>query len=68
MASLAEFPALIKNIFLTQTKNNASIYAVVLYIRGEPWVIAFDDNIMMYNSAGVSYKSIYTQYNYPNFA
>ena len=68
MASVAEFPALIKDIFLTQTKNNASIYAVVLNIRGKPWVVAFDDYILMYNSAGVSYKLTYPQYNYPTFA
>ena len=49
MASLAEFPALIKNMFLTHTKNSAGIYAVVLNIRGRPWVVAVDDFLYMYN-------------------
>jgi len=68
MASVAEFPALIKNIFLTQTKNNASVYGVLLNIRGKPWVVAVDDYILMYNAAGVSYKTTMPQYNYPTFA
>jgi hypothetical protein len=68
MASVAEFPALIKNIFLTQTKNNASVYGVLLNIRGKPWVVAVDDYILMYNVAGVSYKTTMPQYNYPTFA
>jgi hypothetical protein len=49
MASVAEFPALIKNIILTPTKNNASIYGVLLNIRGKPWVVAVDDYLLMYN-------------------
>jgi hypothetical protein len=68
MASVAEFPALIKNIFLTQTKNNASVYGVLLNIRGKPWVVAVDDYILMYNSAGVLYRTTMPQYNYPTFA
>jgi hypothetical protein len=68
MASVAEFPALIKNIFLTQTKNNASVYGVLLNIRGKPWVVAVDDYILMYNSAGVLYKTTMPQYNNPTFA
>ncbi len=49
MASVAEYPALIKNILLTQTKNEASIYAVNFNIRGKPWTIAVDDYLYMYN-------------------
>ena len=59
MASCAEFPSLIKNALLTQTKNSASIYAVNFYIRGKPWTIAVDDYLYMYNRAGISYKTSY---------
>jgi hypothetical protein len=57
MASVAEFPALIKNIILTPTKNNVSIYGVLLNIRGKPWVVAVDDFLLMYNKAGVQYRT-----------
>ena len=52
VSAVAEFPALIKNNFLTPTKNNASIYGVILNIRGKPWVIAIDDFLYMYNTVG----------------
>ena len=60
MGSCAEFPFLIKNALLTQTKNNASIYAVNFYIRGKPWTVAVDDYLIMYNKMGASYNTTYT--------
>ena len=68
MASCAEFTFLIKNALLTQTKNNASIYAVNFYVRGRPWTIAVDDYLLMYNQYGISYKTTYPSYNIPTFA
>lgn len=56
MASVAEFPFLIKNALLTQTKNQASIYGFRFWIRGKPWVIAIDDYLYMYNQLGVGFK------------
>jgi hypothetical protein len=47
MYTFAEFPSLIKNALLTQTRNNASIYAVNYFIRGRPWTIAVDDYLLM---------------------
>jgi hypothetical protein len=47
MSACAEFPSLIKNALLTQTRNNASIYAVNYFIRGRPWTIAVDDYLLM---------------------
>jgi len=47
MSTCAEYPSLIKNALLTQTKNSASIYAVNFYIRGRPWTIAVDDYLLM---------------------
>jgi len=52
LSSCAEYPAIIKKTLLTQTKNNASIYAVNFYIRGRPWTIAVDDYLYMYNYDG----------------
>jgi hypothetical protein len=56
MASAAEFPFLIKNALLTQTKNLASIYGFKFWIRGKPWVVAIDDYLYMYNKIGINYK------------
>ena len=48
MAAMSEYPELAKSIFLTQEKNDVGIYAVKFYIRGKPWVVTVDDNVMMY--------------------
>ena len=45
LSALAEFPNNIKNLFLTDSKNSAGIYAVRFFIRGKPWVITVDDYI-----------------------
>ena len=68
LASCAEFPAIIKKALLTQTKNNASIYAVNFYIRGRPWTIAVDDYLFMYNYAGLNPTTSNPIYNIPAFA
>lgn len=46
MASLAEFPDQLKEVFLTQEKNNAGIYAFKFYIRGKPWVVEVDSTLL----------------------
>jgi calpain-15 len=51
MAAISEYPELAKSIFLTQEKNDVGIYAVKFYIRGKPWVVTVDDNVMMYSNA-----------------
>ena len=51
MAAMSEYPELAKNIFLTQEKNDVGIYAVKFYIRGKPWVVTVDDDVMMYSNA-----------------
>lgn len=48
-----------KNIFLTQNKNAAGIFGISLFIRGKPYHIALDDNIMFYNSSGYSFAPVY---------
>ena len=50
-SALAEWPNQIKNIFLTQNKNTAGIFALSLYIRGKPHHISIDDNIMFDKSS-----------------
>jgi len=49
-SAVAEWPDLVKNIFLTQNKNAAGIFGISLFIRGKPYHIALDDNIMFHNS------------------
>jgi hypothetical protein len=47
MAAVAQYPDLVKNIFLTQSKNDAGIYALRLYVRGKPQLIVIDDAILL---------------------
>jgi len=50
-SAVAEWPNLVKNIFLTQNKNAAGIFGISLFLRGKPYHLAIDDNIMFHNSA-----------------
>jgi calpain-15 len=43
LASLAEFPARVKRIFITKETNKAGCYAVSLYINGEMKTVVVDD-------------------------
>lgn len=47
MASLAEFPEKAKSVFLTQQLNHEGIYAVKFYIRGKPWIVTVDDEVLL---------------------
>jgi calpain-15 len=51
MAAMSEYPELAKSIFLTKEKNDVGIYAVKFFVRGKPWVVTVDDNVMMYSKA-----------------
>lgn len=46
MASISEYPELIKSVFLTQEINSAGIYAFRFFIRGKPWVVTIDDELL----------------------
>ena len=46
MASMAEYPDIVRNMFLTQEKNSANAIAVRFYIRGKPWVVTVDHQML----------------------
>lgn len=46
IAAVAEQPQLIKDVFLVDNKNDAGIYAFTLHIRGKPWVVDIDDEML----------------------
>jgi hypothetical protein len=46
ISALAEYPERIKDIFVTEEKNKAGIYAVKFYIRGKPWIVEVDDRLL----------------------
>jgi len=50
-AAVAEWPDIVKNIFLTQNKNAAGIFGLSLFLRGKPHHLAIDDNILFYDSS-----------------
>ena len=58
-SAIAEFPTLVKNVFLTQNKNKAGIFGIQLYLRGKPYHISIDDNIMFHNSSAYAYGPVY---------
>ena len=47
MGALAEFPEKAKSVFVTQKLNHEGIYAVKFYIRGKPWIVTVDDEIVL---------------------
>ena len=46
MGAIAEFPDLVKNVFVTQEENDVGIYAFRFYIRGKPWIVTVDDTFL----------------------
>lgn len=50
LASIAEFPDLVKNVFVTQETNSAGIYAFRFYIRGKPWIVTVDDYFLFHSN------------------
>lgn len=49
MASIGEFPQLVRDMFLTQNKNDAHAIAIRFFIRGKPWAVTVNEE-MMFNS------------------
>ena len=47
--AIAEWPSLVKNVFLTQKKNSVGIFAVRVFLRNKPYILALDDNLMFYS-------------------
>jgi hypothetical protein len=43
MGSMAEKPHFIRDVFVTDTENEAGIYAFRFFIRGKPWIVTIDD-------------------------
>merc|ERR1711990_890317 len=46
MGGLAEFPDLVRNMFVNTDTNSEGIYNVRFYIRGKPWVVTVDDYML----------------------
>jgi len=49
MGALAEFPDLVKSVFLTQEENKSGIYAIRFFVRGKPHVVTVDDTFLFYD-------------------
>ncbi len=45
-AAVAEFPELIKFLFLNQNKNWQDINAIRIFVRGKPWVVTIDNRLL----------------------
>ena len=58
MSFIAEWPSLVRKLFLTQNKNKAGIFALKVFIRGKPHVISVDDNIMFSKSGTPVFASL----------
>ena len=46
MSTVAWRPQLIKNLFDSNTTSEAGIYNIKLYIRGKPWLVQIDDEML----------------------
>ena len=42
LGTIGEFPDLVKDLFLTKSKNDADAIAIKFYVRGKPWVVTID--------------------------
>ena len=46
LGSMGEFPDLVKNLFLTKQKNDADAIAIKFYVRGKPWVVTINEEML----------------------
>jgi len=54
ITALAEFPDILKENFLVETKNDAGVYGLKFYVRGKPWVVDIDD-YLLFQGDGITY-------------
>ena len=54
ISAVAEWPDRIKAAFLTQTYNNAGIFALKVYVRGKPTTVVIDDFLPFLGTTGNS--------------
>ena len=52
MSTVAWRPELVKKLFLTEGISDAGIYHIKLYIRGKPWLIEIDDEMLFLKDGG----------------
>ena len=46
LASIGEFPEIVRNVFLTKEKNSAQAIAIRFFIRGKPWIVTVDEKML----------------------
>jgi len=47
LSGVAEFPDIIKSMFVTQASNTSGAFRVKFYIRGKPWVFNIDSQFLV---------------------
>ena len=52
MASLAEFHELVRATIYNPELNNRGIYNIRFFIRGKPWIVTIDENLLYMDSFG----------------
>ena len=50
LGTIGEFPDLVKDLFLTKSKNDADAIAIKFYVRGKPWVVTIDEEMLFKES------------------
>lgn len=51
LGSMGEFPDHVRNLFVTKNKNDVKAHAVRFYIRGKPWVVTVNEELLfMYSN------------------
>jgi len=56
LGSVGEFPELVKEMFVTQTKNDQKIHGIKFYIRGKPWVVSIDEKMLFMTASNPTMK------------
>jgi calpain len=50
MASIGEFPDLVRATFVNEETNENGIYNIRFFIRGKPWIVTIDDHLLFYDT------------------
>ena len=52
ISSVAQYPSVLKKMFVTQEFNYSGIYVLQFYIRGKPWMVNVDDSFLFDSTTG----------------
>ena len=62
LATVAEVPGEIESLFYTMDDNSAGVYGVKFFVRGKPWMVDVDSELLFACPAGLEPEEVGGEY------